>query len=106
MIGIAEHELNRVLAGRQLDTSLGLARSEMKMRFVLCNRLIGIEWFAHIDEQMVMAGILIIIPRVGHAHVAKAEATPECSFDGSPIMRPYEIEQGILWRRLSLSESR
>jgi hypothetical protein len=31
MVGVAEHELKRVFAGRQFDTSFGLARSEMKM---------------------------------------------------------------------------
>ncbi len=75
MIGVAKHELKRVFARRQFDTSLGLPRSEMKMRLVLGNRLIGIERFAYIDQQMVMAGILIIISRVGHTHVAQAKAS-------------------------------
>ena len=34
MIGIAQHKLKRMLAGRQFDPCLGLPRSKMKMGFV------------------------------------------------------------------------
>ena len=48
MLSIAQHELESVFAGRQLDTCLGLTRSEMKMGLVLWDRLVGIEWFIHV----------------------------------------------------------
>jgi len=38
-----------VLAGRQLDTRLGLTRSEMKMGLVLWDRFVEIERFIHIN---------------------------------------------------------
>src|SRR6202022_824562 len=65
MLGIAQHQLESVLAGRQLDARLGLACSEMKMGLVLWNRLVGIEWFIHINQQMMMAAVLKIVARVG-----------------------------------------
>ncbi len=42
MTGIAEHELERMFAGGQFDTCLGLTRSKMKMGFILRNRFVGI----------------------------------------------------------------
>src|SRR6266702_5626720 len=45
MLRVAQHELEGVLAGRQIEACLGLTRSEMKMALVLCDRLVGIEWF-------------------------------------------------------------
>ena len=49
MLSIAQHQLESVFAGRQLDTCLGLTRSEMKMGLVLWDRLVEIEWFIHIN---------------------------------------------------------
>ena len=34
MTGIAQHELERMLAGGQFDAGLGLTRSKMKMGFI------------------------------------------------------------------------
>ena len=49
MLGIAQHQLERVFSGRQLDTCLGLTRSEMKMGLVLWDRFVEIERFIHIN---------------------------------------------------------
>ena len=49
MLGIAEHELKSMFSGWKLDTRLGLARAKMKMRLVLINRFVGVEWFIHIN---------------------------------------------------------
>ena len=49
MLGIAQHQLESVFAGRQLDTCLGLTRSEMKMGLVLWDRFVEIERFIHIN---------------------------------------------------------
>src|SRR5882672_1505805 len=103
MFCIAQHQLESVLAGRKLDTRLGLARAKMKMRLVLCNRFVGVERFGHIKQQMMMAAVLKIVARVGDTHVAQAEATPESALDRSAVLRPHEIQNGIFWRRLSLS---
>ena len=49
MLSIAQYQLKSVFAGWQLDTCLGLTRSEMKMGLVLRDRLVWIEWFIHIN---------------------------------------------------------
>ena len=49
MLSIPQHQLESVFAGRQVYTPLGLTGSEMKMGLVLCNRLVGVEWFIHVD---------------------------------------------------------
>jgi hypothetical protein len=87
MLGIAQHQLERVFSGRQLDTCLGLTRSEMKMGLVLRYRFVGIEWFIHINQQMMMAAVLKIVARVGDAHVPQTEAAPEPAFNYCPVLR-------------------
>jgi hypothetical protein len=54
------------------------------VRLVLWDRFVGIEWFTHINQQMVMAAVLEVIARMGYAHVAQAEAAPKSAFDGGP----------------------
>src|SRR3982074_1208982 len=103
VIGVAEHELKRMVAGWKFDTRLGLARPKMKMRLVLWNWFVGIERFIHINQQMVMAAVFEIIARMSYAHVAQTEATPKSAFDRGAVLRPHEIEKGILRRGLSLS---
>src|SRR5262249_43953557 len=103
MLRIAQHQLKRVLAGRQLDTGLGLARAEMNMVLVLWNRLVRIQRFVHIDQQMMMTAVLKIVAGVGDAHSAQTETTPEAAFHRSPVLRPNEIKKRVLCRRLSLS---
>jgi hypothetical protein len=68
----------------------------------LCNRFIGIEGFIHVNQQVVMAAVGEMIACMSYAHVAQAKATPKPAFDGGAVLRPYEIENGILWRGLSL----
>src|SRR5258708_20206310 len=106
MLGIAEHKLKRMFSGWQFDTRLGLARAKMKMRLVLWNRFVGVERFGHIDQQMMMAAVLKIVARVGDAHVAQAKTAPKSAFDRGAVLGPHEIENGILWRSLSLSVGR
>ena len=103
MIGVTQHQLQGMLAGWKFDTRLGLARSIVKMRLVLWNRFVGVERFIHVNQQMVMAAVLEIIACVSYTHVAQTEPTPESAFDRGAVLRPHEIEKGILWRRLSLS---
>src|SRR6266566_8657105 len=103
MPGIAQHQLERVLAGRPLDPCLGLACSEMKMGLVLWDRFVGIEWFVHINQQMMMAAVVKIVARMRDAHVAQTETTPESAFDRGAVLWPNEIQNRILWRGLSLS---
>src|SRR5437660_298414 len=103
MLGIAQDQLESVLAGRQLDTCLGLACSEMKMGLVLWDRFVRIEWFVHVNQQMMMAAVLKIVACVRDTHVAQAEATPKSAFDHGAVLRPNEIQNRILCRGLSLS---
>src|SRR3981081_2921069 len=102
MLGIAQHQLEIVFAARELDSCLGLTRSEMKMGFVLWDRFVGIERFIHVNQQMMVAGVLKVIARMGYAHVAEAEAAPESAFDRCAVLRPHEIEKGIVLPGVSL----
>src|SRR5258706_14249301 len=101
MVGVTQHQLQGVFAGWKFDTSLGLARSIVKMRLVLWNRLVGVERFIHVNQQMVMAAVLEIIAGVSYTHVAQTETTPESAFDRRAVLPPHEKEKGLLWRRLS-----
>jgi len=58
-----------MLTGRKFDTCFGLPRSKMEMRFVLGDRLVGIDWSIHINQQMVMAAVLVVIARMSYAHI-------------------------------------
>ena len=80
-----------MFAGRQLDTSLGLARSKVQMGLVRRDRFLGIERFVDVNEQMMVAAVFEVIACMGHAHVAQAETAPECSLDRRAVLRPDEI---------------
>src|ERR1019366_7322942 len=103
MLSIAQHQLESVFAGRQLDTCLGLTRSEMKMGLVLWDRLVEIERFIYINLEMRMGGVLKIIARRGDNHVRQTETTPDPASNRCAVLRPNEIQNRVLWRRLSLS---
>jgi len=70
MLGIAQHQLERVLARRQFETCLSLARTEVKVVPVLRDRCIEIERLVYVNEQMMMAAVREIVAGVGDAHVA------------------------------------
>ena len=106
MTGIAQHELERMLAGRQFDTCLGLTRSKMKMGFILRDRFVGIERFVDVNEQVMVSAVLKVVTGMGYAHVAQAETAPKPAFDCRAVLRPYEIKQAILACRLSLAVGR
>ena len=105
MLGIAQHQLERVLAWRQIDKCLGLTRSEMQMGLVLRDRLFDIERFSHINQHVMMAAVLEIVARMGDSHIPQAKTAPEGTLDGCAVARPDEIENRILWRGLSLRMS-
>src|SRR5581483_7358322 len=105
MLGVAEHELERMLAGRQFKPRLGLTCAKMKVVLVLRDRLARIEWFIDVDKQMMMAAVLIVVARMGDAHVAQTKSTPEATLDDCAVLRPDKIEQGVLARRLALRMS-
>src|SRR6516225_9055695 len=103
MLGVTQDQLKSMFAGLKLDTGLGLTRAEMKMVLVLRDRLIHVERFTHVNQQMMMTAVLKIVARVGDTHVAQTETTPERSLDRSAVLRPNEIYERVLWSRLSLS---
>src|SRR5580692_32333 len=106
MTRVAQYQLKCVFSGWKLDTGLGLSGPKMKMRLVLCNRFLGIDWFTHINQQMVMATVLEIITRMSYTHIAQTETAPKPAFNRRAVLRPDEIEDGILWRGLSLRKGR
>src|ERR1700759_4990222 len=95
-----------MLAGWKLDPGLGLPRAKRKVCLVVRDRLLGVDRFVHIDQQMVMAAVLVIVAGMRHAHVAQAETGPEPALDRCAVLRPNEIQNGILACGLSLSISR
>ena len=103
MTGVAEHELKRLVTGWEFNPGLGLPRAEMKMGLVLRNGFVGIERLIHIDQQMVVAAVRVAVARVSDPHVAETKAAPKSSFDDGAVLRPYEIQKGILRRGLPLS---
>src|SRR4051812_12739778 len=70
MTGVSQNQLKGVLAGWEINAGLGLACAEMQVRLVLRNRLIRVQLFTHINQQMVVTAVWKAIPRMGHAHVA------------------------------------
>ena len=91
MLGVTQDQLKGMFAGLKLNASFGLTRAEMKMVLVLRDRLIHIERFVHINQQMMMPAVLKIIARVSDTHVAQIEPTPEPSLDRCAVLRPNEI---------------
>src|SRR5450432_868687 len=47
--------------------------------------------------------IVKIITGVGHAHATQAETAPESTFDRRAVLRPHEIQHGILACGLALA---
>src|SRR5436190_2074066 len=75
----------------------------MKMGLVLWDRFVRIEWFVHVNQQMMMAAVLKIVACMRDAHVAQDEATPKSAFDDRAVLRPNEIQNRILRRGHSMS---
>ena len=95
VLGIAEHQLQRVLAGWQFNTCLSLPGAEMKMCLVLWDRLVWVERFIYVDQQMMMTAVGGVAARLGDAHVAKAKPAPKRTFHSRAIRRPNNIEKGV-----------
>ena len=57
VLGVTEHQLQRVFAGWQFNTRFGLPGAEMKMLFVLWDRLVWVKWFVYVDQQMMMTAV-------------------------------------------------
>src|SRR5271166_525022 len=95
MLGIAEHQLQRVLSGRQFNTCLSLPRAEVKMFLVLWDRLVRVKWFVYVDQQMMMTAVWGITARLGNTHVAKAKPAPKRTFYSRAIRRPNNVDKGV-----------
>ena len=78
-----------------IDERLGLSGAEVEMRLVLRDRLVRIEGFVHVDQEMMMTAVRRVAARLGDAHVAKAEPAPERSFHGCAVGRPNDVEEGV-----------
>jgi hypothetical protein len=50
VLGIAQHESKGVRPGRKLEQCFGLSCPEMQMRFVLRDRLLGIDGVVNVDQ--------------------------------------------------------
>src|SRR5262245_3117844 len=98
MLGIAEHELKRMRAGRQFEPHFGLAGAEVQVVLVLRDRLVWVERRIDIDQQMMMSGVLRRIAGSRNPHVAQPEAAPEAAFDALSLVRPDDIQIGVMGR--------
>jgi hypothetical protein len=76
----------------------------MKVVPVLRDRCVEIERLVHVNEQMMMAAVRVIVAGVGDAHVPQAESNPEPAFDLCTVWRPYDVKISVLWCRLSLGK--
>ncbi len=104
MIAVAQDQLQRVLSLRQVEERLGLAPTEVQMLFVVRDRLVGIDCFLRVDQQVMMTDVGEITAGGSNSHAAQTEATPECAFHGGPILRIDDVKQGVLRCRLCLSQ--
>ena len=102
MLGIAEHQLQRVLAGWQFNTRLSLPRTEVKMGLVLRNGLVWVNWFVYVDQQMMMTTVWGVAACLGNTHVAKAKPAPKRTFHSRAVKRPNNVEKGVGGRSSSL----
>src|SRR5215471_17128307 len=73
MVGIAQHELQCVLAGGQIDECLGLAGPEMKMLFVLWDWFVGVVGRIDINQQVMVPAVGKGVAGVRNPHVAETE---------------------------------
>ena len=106
MLGVTEHQLQRVLAGRQVNSRLSLPRAEMKMCLVLGDGLVWVNWVVHIDQQMMMTAVWGVAARLGDAHAAKAKPAPKGAFYSRAVSRPNNVNNGVGGRVRSLRRNR
>src|SRR5262245_25512351 len=102
MLGIAEHQLQRMAARREFNAPLSLACAEMKVLFVGWDRLIRIKRFITVNKEMMVSTIGVSVAGVGDAHAPEAEAAPECAPYGRTILRPYNVKIGVFRRWCAL----
>src|SRR6476660_8664754 len=74
------------------------------MRLVLRDRLLRIDGVVNVDQQKMVAGVLIVVAGMRHTHVAQAKPDQECTAYSLPVIRGYKIDLRVLWSRLALRE--
>src|ERR1700677_3835219 len=102
MLGITEHQLQRVLAGWQFNTCLSLPRAEVEMCLVLWDRLLLVNLVVYVGQTMMMNAVWGVAARLGDAHTAKAKPAPKGTLYSRAIRRPNNVEKGVGGRMRSL----
>ena len=102
VVGIPQHELERMLAGWKLDPRFGLTCAEMKMRLVLRDRFVRIERLIDVDQKMVVAAVCVLSPACVRPCCAD-QSGPKSAFDGRCRSTATRIEKSILVCGLALS---
>src|SRR5262249_58909471 len=102
VLGITEHKLECVSPGRQFNARLGLSSAEVQVVLILRDRIIRIERIVDVDQQVMMAAVRELVSRMRNAHVAQSKAAPKCSLDHRAVVRPYEIQIGVIGGRFPL----
>ena len=102
VLAVAEHQLQRVLAGWQVNTRLSLPGAEVKMCFVLGDWLVCVDRFVDVDQQMMMTAVCGGAARLSNAHVAQTKPAPKRNFYSRAIRRPNNVEKGVGGRSRSL----
>lgn len=88
---ISEHELQRVSARREVEAGLGLSSAEMEVILVGRNGLVGAECAGHVDEEMMVAGVLGGAARLRDSHALEAEPDHERPLDPRSLDRGDDI---------------
>jgi hypothetical protein len=98
---VAENELQRVLARRQLELYLGLAETEMPDRVRGWQGHIERRELVDVDEQVVMPRVRQIDTCRRDTHAAQAEPHGHRRGDGGAVSRRLEVDLSALRRGLS-----
>ena len=84
---VGKIELQGVLARRQLDRGFGLTATEMDVMGVGRNRLVERRQAIDVDQQVMMAGVVLRHAGRGNAHATQAEAHVHILADRFAILR-------------------
>ena len=82
---------------------LSLPGAEVKMGLVLRDRLVRVDGFVYVDQEMMMTAVWGGAARLGNAHAAKAKPAPKRAFYRRAVRRPNNVEKGVGGRMRSLS---
>src|SRR5262245_9562460 len=103
---IAQHELQRVLAGWELELGFGLTLAEVQAVRVVGQGLAEIGWRIDIDQQVMMTGVLKSHSGGRNTHPLEAKAHSYRARDLGTVLRTDDVDLGTLRRRCAIGGQR